>query len=169
MLVSAVQQNESATCIHISPSSRVSLPQPPHPTSLGHHRAPSWVSCAIYQLPTSYLFAHIFKKLFVYGDPSINTRGFCILKLSVNTYITVMLRKNSFEVVFQSTRQFRKSRMTHRVELQVFSISCPCFPSLLWSKGNLFTFFILMEKRFFWIDVLSVLLLWNAAVGINTV
>ena len=29
---------------------------PPHPTQLGHHRAPSWAPCAIWQVPTSYLF-----------------------------------------------------------------------------------------------------------------
>ena len=49
MLVSAVQQSESAICIHIGP------PSPPsHP--LGRHRALSWAPCAILQLPTSYLF-----------------------------------------------------------------------------------------------------------------
>ena len=29
---------------------------PPHPTHLGHHRAPSWAPWAIQQVPTSYLF-----------------------------------------------------------------------------------------------------------------
>ena len=28
----------------------------PHPTPLGHHRAPSWTPCVTEQLPTSYLF-----------------------------------------------------------------------------------------------------------------
>ena len=31
---------------------------PSDPTLLGLHRAPSWTSCAIQQLPTSYLFPH---------------------------------------------------------------------------------------------------------------
>ena len=31
-------------------------PKSPHPTPLGHHRAPSWVPCAVQHLPTSYLF-----------------------------------------------------------------------------------------------------------------
>ena len=45
MLISAVQQHESAICIHIPP--------PSSPTPLGHHRAPSWAPCAIRHLPTS--------------------------------------------------------------------------------------------------------------------
>ena len=55
MLVSTVQQSESATCIHIHPSSWAFLPLP-------HHRAPSKSSpstqlsfCATEQLHTSYL------------------------------------------------------------------------------------------------------------------
>ena len=28
----------------------------PHPTPLGHHRAPEWAPCIVQQLPTSYLF-----------------------------------------------------------------------------------------------------------------
>ena len=39
MLVSAVQQNESAISIHMSPPSLASLTPHPHPTPLGHHRA----------------------------------------------------------------------------------------------------------------------------------
>ena len=38
VLVSAVQQSESALCIHVTPPSWPSL-QLPHPTHLGHHRA----------------------------------------------------------------------------------------------------------------------------------
>ena len=55
MLVSTVQQSESATCIHIHPSSWAFLPLP-------HHRAPSKSSpstqlsfCATEQLHTTYL------------------------------------------------------------------------------------------------------------------
>ena len=33
----------------------LSLPRFPHPTPLGHHRAPHWAPCAIEQLPVSYL------------------------------------------------------------------------------------------------------------------
>ena len=36
--------------------SLLDLPLPPHPTPLDHHRAPSWASCALQQVPTSYLF-----------------------------------------------------------------------------------------------------------------
>ena len=54
MLVSAVQQ--SAVSIHISsPSEPPSHPHP-HPTHRGHHRALSWVPCAIQLLPTGCLF-----------------------------------------------------------------------------------------------------------------
>ena len=42
MLDSAVQWSESAIYIHIAPSSWASLWPLPHPTPLGHHRAPSW-------------------------------------------------------------------------------------------------------------------------------
>ena len=55
LLVSAVQQCESATCIHISPPSGTSLP-PVHPTRLGHHGTLRWALCAIQQLPQSHLF-----------------------------------------------------------------------------------------------------------------
>ena len=44
VLVSAVQLSESATSIHTSSSSWIPLP---HPIHLGHHRAPSWGSCAV--------------------------------------------------------------------------------------------------------------------------
>ena len=46
VLVSAVQQSESAIFIHVSLPSEASVP--PHPTSLGHHRALSWAPCAVY-------------------------------------------------------------------------------------------------------------------------
>ena len=46
VLVSTVQQHESAICIHISPFSWASLSPPSH--HLGHHRAPSWALCVIY-------------------------------------------------------------------------------------------------------------------------
>ena len=55
MLVSAVQQRDSAICIHTSPPSWASSL---HPTPLGHHRAPIWAPCVIQQLPTSCLFTH---------------------------------------------------------------------------------------------------------------
>ena len=45
MLVSAIQQCESAVSTHISP------------TPLGHHREPGWAPCVIKQLPTIY-FTH---------------------------------------------------------------------------------------------------------------
>ena len=37
---SAVHRHESAMCIHIAAPSWASLPASPHPTLLGHHRAP---------------------------------------------------------------------------------------------------------------------------------
>ena len=45
-----------ATYIYILPPSGASLWPPPHPTPLGHHRAPSWAPCAIQHFPTSCLF-----------------------------------------------------------------------------------------------------------------
>ena len=44
VLVSAVQQCESIMIIYVSLPSGAFLPCP-HPTSLGHHRAPGWTSC----------------------------------------------------------------------------------------------------------------------------
>ena len=41
VLVSAAQQRKSAIMRHII-SSLLSLPPVPHPTPLGHHRAPGW-------------------------------------------------------------------------------------------------------------------------------
>ena len=54
VLVPAVQQHESAIGIHIFPSSWASSHPTPHPSPLGHHKALSWVSCAIQLLPTCY-------------------------------------------------------------------------------------------------------------------
>ena len=48
MLFYAVQQHESATCLHISPLNS--------PTPLGCHRAPSQAPCAIPHIPAIYLF-----------------------------------------------------------------------------------------------------------------
>ena len=39
-----------------TPSLLSSPPTLTHPTRLGHHRAWSWAPCALWQLPTSYLF-----------------------------------------------------------------------------------------------------------------
>ena len=51
LLVSAVQQCESAKSIHTLPLSWAKT----HPNPLGHHRALSWAPCVIQQFPTSYL------------------------------------------------------------------------------------------------------------------
>ena len=58
MLVAAVKQSESAICIHMSPYPLPLEPpsHPPYPTPLGGHKAPSWSPCAMWLLPTSYLF-----------------------------------------------------------------------------------------------------------------
>ena len=45
----------SARCIHSSTASWIFLPSN-HPSHLGHHRTPSWATCAIPQVSTSYLF-----------------------------------------------------------------------------------------------------------------
>ena len=58
MLVSAVQQHESAISIHTSPPSGTSLPPllPSH--ILGHHRALSWVPRATNCFPLAFYFTH---------------------------------------------------------------------------------------------------------------
>ena len=56
VFISTIQQCESAISKHMPPHSYASLPPPPHPNPLGHHRAPSWAPCVVEQCPTSYLF-----------------------------------------------------------------------------------------------------------------
>ena len=58
VLVSTVQQSESALCIHISPYPLPPEPpcHPSYPIPLGHHKAPSWSPCAMQQLPTRHPF-----------------------------------------------------------------------------------------------------------------
>ena len=68
LLISAVQQCESAICIHISPPSWTSLP-PLHPTPPGHHRTLSWAPCAIHQLPNS----HLFYTQYTYASATLNS------------------------------------------------------------------------------------------------
>ena len=56
VLVSAVQQSESAIRIHISPYPHplASPSHPPYPTPLGGHKAPELISLCYAMLPTSY-------------------------------------------------------------------------------------------------------------------
>ena len=56
MLLSAVEQSESAICIHIYPYPLPLAPSshPPYLPPLGGHKAPSWFPCAMQLLPTSY-------------------------------------------------------------------------------------------------------------------
>ena len=49
----------------------LNLTPTPHPTPLGHHRAPSWAPCAIQLLPTSCLF-YIWKCVYVNATLSIH-------------------------------------------------------------------------------------------------
>ena len=70
MLVSAVQQCESAISKHISPPSRV-YPHSPHPTPSGHHRALRRAPCAVQQLLTSYLF-YTWEGMYVNATVSIH-------------------------------------------------------------------------------------------------
>ena len=57
VLLSALQHSDSVSCIHTSPPTWACLPLPSYPTHLGHHRASSWTTCAIQQVPTSCLFS----------------------------------------------------------------------------------------------------------------
>ena len=56
MLISAVQNCESAISIHIPIPREPPSHAPSCPTPLGCHRAHGWVPCVIWQLPTSCLF-----------------------------------------------------------------------------------------------------------------
>ena len=59
VLVSPVQQSESAICIHILPPSWASLPPPlipPHHSRSSQSSKLSWAPCAIQQVPISHWF-----------------------------------------------------------------------------------------------------------------
>ena len=56
MLVSAVQQSESATCARMSPPSWASLLARPPFQPLGHHRALSWAPWVVRQLSVAACF-----------------------------------------------------------------------------------------------------------------
>ena len=58
VLVSVVQQSETAICIYMSPYPLPLEPvsHPPYPSPLGHHKPPSRSPCAMLLLPTSQLF-----------------------------------------------------------------------------------------------------------------
>ena len=72
MLVSAVQQSKSATCIHISPIFRIFF------SHLGHHRALSRVPCAKQSVLINDLFTHSINTVFI----SIPSSQFIPLPLS---------------------------------------------------------------------------------------
>ena len=79
LLVSAVQQCESAKSIHTLPLSWAKT----HPNPLGHHRALSWAPCVIQQFPTSYLlytwFSSVVQSCPTLCDPmNCSTPGFPI-------------------------------------------------------------------------------------------
>ena len=57
MLVSPLQESESAKCVHISPPSWASL-HPPHLTRLGHLRALSWAPVLYSSFPLAIYFTH---------------------------------------------------------------------------------------------------------------
>ena len=62
LLVSAIQQHESATCIHMSSPWWMFLPAAPppqHQRGDGPHRALGQAPCAIQHLPISYLFTQV--------------------------------------------------------------------------------------------------------------
>ena len=73
----------SHTDVHVSPPPRTS---PAPPTPLGHHRALSWVPCAMQQVPTSYV-SHIAAHMCQYqslssssslSHPSVHKSILCI-------------------------------------------------------------------------------------------
>ena len=72
MLVSAVQWNESAVCVHTCPPSWPSLSL--YPTPLDHHGPLSWAPCVIEQLPNSY---------FTHGTVYMSTTGKYFIYASV--------------------------------------------------------------------------------------
>ena len=59
VLVSAVEQSESAVCVHICPLPLEPPSQPRlHPTPLSHHRPPSWVPVLYGSFPLTIYFTH---------------------------------------------------------------------------------------------------------------
>ena len=81
VLAFVVHSSESATCVHISPSSQTSLPYS-HPTHLGHYRAQSW---ARQQVPLSCL--HIAVRTHQSQSPNSSRSWFlppCVYMLSTS-------------------------------------------------------------------------------------
>ena len=56
LLYNKVNQSYTYICPHISSLLHLPPSHPPYPTPLGGHKAPSWSPCAMWLLPTSYLF-----------------------------------------------------------------------------------------------------------------
>ena len=92
LLVSVIQQCESAIIIHLSIPSVLSRPPLPNPTSLGHHRAPDWAPCVLQQLLTSHLFCIVYVSMlallspFVPLPPSLTLFTSCFLHLCLHSF-----------------------------------------------------------------------------------
>ena len=105
MLVSAVQQSESAICIHIPSPFLASLSRTLHPTPLGHHRALSWVPMLYSSLPLAgYLHASVCISMllsqFILPSPS-STVSTCPFSMSVSLFLPgnrfICFKKKTFK------------------------------------------------------------------------
>ena len=64
------KMNQLYICPHISSLLHLPPSNPPYPTPLGGHKAPSLSPCAMWLLPTSYLF-YIWQCIYVHATPSL--------------------------------------------------------------------------------------------------
>ena len=80
-----LHNNVDQLCVYICalPLQSPSYPHP-HPTPLGHHRAPSWAPCAIRQSPTSYL---LYTWSCIYVNPNLPVHPVCPLLPAVSARV----------------------------------------------------------------------------------
>ena len=112
MFISAVQWNESAIYIYvyvyIYPLPLWPPSLTPHPTDLGHHRAPSWVPCALQWLPTTIYFAHgsIFMSILISQSvpslpqlsSSVCSLHLCLYSCPANRFISTIFFFFGFQI-----------------------------------------------------------------------
>ena len=173
MLVSAIQQCESALSIPMSLPSWASLDPLPHPTRLGHHRAPGRAPGAIEQIRTSsvlHVVVYISQRYSLVGPtvsfPCRVHKSFLYVHLSIpapqtgctecfntnNNPIWMCLEKPSISPEKQQTLLSRRRLVVHDTPASGFPVEC-AWPSprtahpkpSQHTRGN--CFYIITQKK----------------------